>query len=197
MNRRTFLKLTASAVAITTVPAMAKKSVSAPQWIPFTERTPKVGDKVIIINSSYRDRHISGGTIIDRYTGRNSDDYVALPMSRDFSRRKHMANGNFVYALYSDEGAKVIKTRKWLGDHGKPSRVTDYIKYEEKYINSSNYMGACYSLIGHWWLPVDGEYPKTLPKMPKAIAVWHNPPKCYLPGGRSRWFDSLYSNTKA
>ncbi len=188
MNRRTFLKLTGAAIAgLIVTPSIKAEPVilhgvdwqqdfadfgerrqrnHTLVWIPFTYATPQVGQKVLIASTSIHSNYIRGGTVIDRYVGtRDGSDFVTIPMKRDFSGRKR-SDDNCIFAVYSDEGKKAIATKQWLALDGH-TKITDFSKTEDKYIDSPNYMGTCFLKSHHCWMPVEGEYPDNIPPIPQ------------------------------
>jgi hypothetical protein len=89
-------------------------------------------------------------------------------MRRDFSRRLHNGQDAWVYAAYSKEGESLIKTRGWMEYDKKPSRITNFFWPEKIYSNQQYHqnIGMSFRKDCHHWLPVNGEYPKTIPTVP-------------------------------
>lgn len=158
MNRRTFIKSAGAAVAVITItgPAMAK--TPEPQWIYFAEKTPKVGQKIIIASDISTLGMICGGTVVRLPVTNCGSAYTALSTIGDFYVGYY--SDSYVSGFfYSEEGKEVISTRDWI-------RKKENIRQIEALNHRSLPHYGDYHKESYIWLSVNGEYPKTVPPIP-------------------------------
>jgi hypothetical protein len=204
MNRRTFLKTVgAVALAISAPITLAKEKPIAltiidsqydfmprqPQWIRFTEEMPKVGQKIIITSHVSILGSISGGVVVENTKGEKfSPPYATLCTVDDFYVN-HSSDHSFAL-FYTEKGRDVISTRDWTKSEEDSYMYPKDFTNERKRVHSGVYYKEHY-----FWLAVDGEYPKTIPPLPRNPVYDYLENKSsdgVLPGGRSRWFTYLY-----
>lgn len=207
MNRRTFLKAVGVAVAIPTIPAIAKTSYKTdsykfemidvqydfakyePTWIKFSDEMPKVGQKVIIASHVSVLSSISGGVVVKNTKGEKfSPPYATLCTVDDFFVN-HSSDHSFAL-FYTEKGREVISTRDWIKSEEDGYIYPKDFTNEKQRVHSGVYYGEHY-----FWFAVDGEYPKTIPPIPRNPVydeLESKPSSCVLPGNRSRWFTYLY-----
>jgi hypothetical protein len=177
MNRRTFLKTVGAAVAVISIPAIAKTSYKTdsykmtmvdwqkdfmplkPKWIKFADAQPKVGQKIIIVSQVSLLGSICGGVVKELPDRPRDSKNVALSTTDDFY--VGYTGGYPIGLFYSEEGKDVLSTRDWI-------REREFIiprDYTESVRSDPYYIG--YDKETYFWLAVDGEYPKTIPPIPR------------------------------
>ncbi len=189
MNRRTFIKLTGVTTALLATPSLfAEKEIKrvnpedfkfiethfGQQWISFLDKTPKVGQKIIITDSwegmSLRDirggvvqdlRKIKLGVLMD---SKFNKVFITVPMKKDFEYREY--SDFYIYNIFSEEGEKVINSREWLKSKKEPF-VNDFKEWDDSIDKKVWYNETSYRKSYYYWLPINGEYPTTLPPIPK------------------------------
>lgn len=158
MNRRTFLKSVGAAVAVIAIPVISATSKPEPKWIKFSEATPKVGQKIIIVSEVSVLGMICGG-VVKELPDREcvSSEYFALRTDDDFYVGY---NGGYPIGIsYSEEGKEILSTRDWI-------REREFIvprDFSECHLTP--HLGE-YHKKSYFWLAVDGDYPKTIPPIP-------------------------------
>jgi hypothetical protein len=160
MNRRTFLKSVGVAVAVISVPAIAIAKPK-PKWISFADEMPKVGQKVIIASQVSVMSSISGGIVVDNTKGEKfSHPYSTLCTIDDFFVN-HSDDHSFAL-FYTEKGREVISTRDWI------KREEEAYIYPRDFTNEKQrvHRGGYYSKH-YFWMAVDGEYPTTIPPIPR------------------------------
>ncbi len=164
MNRRTFIALTGMTTIGMPISAIAKQK---PTWIPLTERSPKPGQKVIITGRMGPYHSLKGGLVVDeRYPTKFKSNFASVPMIRDFEKRDH-ENGS-VYHTYATKWTKLVESRKWLKSKG----LTWLKQHKKDNTKSQSFCHTLYRKTYYFWMPVDGEYPETLPPIPEAKHQW-------------------------
>ena len=177
INRRIFLKSVGAAVAVISVPAIAKAKTFyktdsykmidwqrdfakyGQRWISFSEEMPKVGQKVIMASEVTALGFISGGVIAaihDRSSCGSS--YVSLSAVDDFYVGYHSSR-DAIGLFYSEKGKEVISTRDWIREN-ESVVLKNYTRH-----NLSSHYGNYYK-DSYLWLAVDGDYPTTIPPIP-------------------------------
>ena len=172
MNRRSFLKRVGVVSLLGFSNISFAKNKKELKWISLLDEQPKVGQKIIIGDRVLRSYLCSGTVNSPCKQHKWSDDYVIIRLNRDIARRKHNQRDEWIYSVLSTEGHKILKTKKWLGYHEKPSYVQDYINVETM-IRGSKYEGTTYYKRYHYWIPIEGEYPDEIPNFP-SIIYQHN-----------------------
>jgi hypothetical protein len=171
MNRRLFLKSVSAAVAVISVPVIPAIAKPKPKWNRFSEATPKVGQKIMIVSEITTLGMICGG-VVKELPNRKcvSSQYLALRTDDDFYVGY---NGGYPIGIsYSEEGKEILSTRDWI-------REREFIAprdYSERNVPPHD---GDYHKETYLWLPVVGDYPKTIPPIPT------NPTYAYLENIRS------------
>lgn len=158
MNRRTFLKFT----GLTTVAVLTTAGFSEPKqkWISFHDELPKPGQKIII--AAKDGMWIEGLTVVKCSLRNNPFDRRMTYTDIDFSKYIRKNKKASICAIYSDEGEKVLRTRKWCKFNG-------YDEYSDHKRIASNTMSVKDEKDAYLWLPVNGEYPQGLPYLPNYL----------------------------
>jgi len=174
MNRRKFLKVTeATAVATITTPIWGKIP-NTPQWIPINEKLPRIGQKIVLGNS----RLLSGGRVISIEIELIKKSSVKISMKRDFTTL-YDYDGRQTYFVFSEEGNEILRTKQWMKYNKGSSKIYDCRKVRGRLnVPTGMWLLACRDAFvrsgycsKYYWLPVDGDYPQTLPPLPKTASV--------------------------
>jgi hypothetical protein len=163
MNRRTFLKLTGATAILIATPLIAKPE---PKWIRLSDSVPQPGQKIILCSMDRAGMYggmVHGG----EYAGHRDDaEAVTIQMAHDFSAYiVRFKNGPNIIEqshcfIYTPEGKEVLETREWL----------EHVQEEDRMMTfwgRPPVSQARHDRKNYVWLPVNGEYPTTLPKIPK------------------------------
>lgn len=177
MNRRTFIKSVGAVVAVISVPITLAKSES--KWIRFSEATPKVGQKIIIASQVSVLGMICGGVVKEIPKSGCGSSYTALFTIDDFYVGYN--GDNPIGLFYTERGKEILSTRDWIRER-ELIAPRDYMKFRL----GSHY--GDYHKETYFWLAVDGEYPKTIPPIPR------NPVFDYL---ESKLSDSVLQGIEA
>ncbi len=169
MNRRTFLKLTTltgiTAISTPTLLANIDQKESL-KWISFADKIPEIGQKVIITNS--KGRLMLGGRINKTRKGAVAEVsqmnfyFTPINLIKDFIKRQDIGLSYSTYLIFSKEGEKIIKSRKWLSTNNNDIK-RDYKNYRKQ----NSYGLVAYHKDYHYWMPVNGEYPINIPPFPE------------------------------
>ena len=187
MNRRTFLKSVSAAVAVISVPVIPAHAKLDPsiadddhiqyfspsKWVSFADEMPKVGQKIMIASQISVMSSISGGIVVENVKEEKfSHPYSTLCTIDDFFVN-HSEDHSFAL-FYTEKGREVISTRDWI------KREYGYV-YPKDFTNEKQrvHRGGYYK-ERYFWLPVKGDYPKTIPPIPR------NPFYDYLEGKSSK-----------
>jgi hypothetical protein len=160
MNRRTFLKSVGAAVAVVAVPVIPATAKSEPKWICLSDEMPKVGQKIMIASQISVMSSISGGIVVENVKEEKfSHPYSTLCTIDDFFVN-HSEDHTFAL-FYTEKGREVVSTRDWI------KREEAYI-YPKDFTNEEQrvHRGGYYSKH-YFWMAVDGEYPTTIPPIPR------------------------------
>lgn len=160
MNRRTFLKSVGVAVAVVSVPVVSAIAKSKPKWIRFSEATPKVGQKVIIVSQVSLLGSICGGVVTELPDRPHVINSVALSTTYDFY--VCYTGGYPIGIFYSEEGKDVLSTRDWIRER-EFIIPRDYTEYR----HDASFCHVGYDKDTYFWLAVDGDYPETIPPIPR------------------------------
>ena len=160
MNRRIFLKLT-GIITILGIPTLAQTK-KEPQWISFKDKTPKLGQKYIIL---FRNKQRESYVIAKAISPNPNYSVKIIRYKKCFSALQGLTPGTY-YMFYSREMStkEIFKysriTEKWIT---KPVKEFKYREYRAGETGSS--------IIGEnmYWLPIKKEIPTTFPPLPKLI----------------------------
>ena len=156
MNRRTFntTLLTIPFLSISTL--FAGKEIT-PQWVKAKDQLPKHGQKIIMYGAKGKSSipTLRGGTVVKDVWISDKNHYIETDMVIDF-RAFMPKTFDPSIEYYSSGGLDVVTNKKWI------KYISGSLKYSEyKYIRIGMFIDNMY------WIPVNKEYPKTLPPFPK------------------------------
>jgi len=138
MNRRTFLKLTGATAVLVTTPLSFAKKEETPQWIRLAVEQPRIGQKVVLCDLSTCNSYAWYGKVTRQGVQENNH-----------SAYFHSAYLMLKYKHYEIYHKNKLKERYFLRGH---SSREGYFQKNISY---------------RYWIPVKGEFPKTLPPFPK------------------------------